>query len=138
MAPTSQAHKLAATHFKVRLPAFMQDNRQVSGDILDTIDGALKDYSVSREAMRWNPGAGDVEAQCRNSADFSLAMLPPLVPRGHLRIEPHAVTPAMAWVREGHTIAYGDEMLRVTRRVDDEDGGLTFDVVPLTAVSSPA
>lgn len=45
--------------------------------VLDAIDGALGDWRVSQDAMRWHPDAGEAEARSRHSADFSVAMLLP-------------------------------------------------------------
>jgi hypothetical protein len=114
----------------------MGDDGQVSGDILDSIDGALSDWSVSKDAMRWNPDAPAIEAQSRNSADFSLAMLPPLLPYGHLDIWGHSATPAIAQIEEGMiiqvdgSVSLGGQLWRVTSRTQDEDGTYRFDLEP--------
>jgi hypothetical protein len=112
----------------------MRDDGRVDGDILDTIDGALSDYFVSKDAMRWNPEAGETEAQCSNSADFSLAMLPPWEPFGDLSIYGAAMTPDIASIREGHVIDVDRNLWRVTRVTEGPDG-LTFD---LEAYAVPA
>jgi hypothetical protein len=98
----------------------------VSGDILDAIDGALSDWSVSKEAMRWNPEAGEVEGRCQNSADFSLAMLPSWQPTGHLALS-YETAPFIASIQEGDVISVDGEPWRVTG-VHDLRDCRTFDL----------
>jgi len=126
MAPISQAHKAQATHLMAHLPASMRDNKQVSGDILDTIDGALNDYFVSKDAMRWNPEAGETEARCSNSADFSLAMLPPWPAYGELSIYGAAMNPAITSIRRGDIVSIGGEVWRVAGVRETELGHFTY------------
>ncbi len=98
------------------------------GDILDLIDNVLADPFTSRDAMRWSPEAAATEAMCRNSADFSLAMLPPAPVTGTFDVYPTAVTPAIAGIREGCVLHIDGHLMRVTRRTENPDGGYSFDL----------
>jgi hypothetical protein len=99
------------------------------GEILDTIDGALTDWSVSRDAMRWNHEAGEVEARSTSSADFSLAMLPPLEPFGELSLRQPLPAP-LAVIQPGMVISVDGELWRVTDRYEGVNGSATFDLEP--------
>ena len=103
------------------------------GDILDAIDGALRDWSVSEDAMRWNPDAGEVEAASTSSADFSLAMLPPLEPFGELSL--YQPMPALlASIQPGMVITVDGELWHVAGRRETPDG-TTLSLEPFTAPS---
>ena len=99
------------------------------GDILDLIDNVLSDPFTSGDAMRWNPEAATTEAGCRNSADFSLAMLPPLEPYGELSLY-QPVPPFLAEVQPGMVIAVDGEPWRVTDRREGPNGSATFELEP--------
>ena len=55
--------------------------------------------------------------------------IPEGIQQGTLRIEPHAVTPAIAALRPGDRVDYGDERLRIVSGERGEDGNCTFKVV---------
>jgi hypothetical protein len=46
----------------------------VSGDILDVIDGTLRDYAVSGDAMRWSPDPEAREADTDGGASLLLSV----------------------------------------------------------------
>lgn len=98
------------------------------GDILDLIDNVLADRLTSPDAMRWSPEAAAAEAGCRNSAEFSLEMLLPAPVAGLFDVYPAAVTPAIAGIREGHTVSVDGRVMLVTRRTENPDGSFTFDL----------
>lgn len=100
----------------------------VSDDILDLIDNVLSDPFTSGDAMRWSPEAAATEAGCRNSADFSLAMLPPILITGSFDVYPVAVTPAIAGIREGYILSIDGRIMRVAGRTEHPDGRYTFDL----------
>ena len=100
----------------------------MSGDILDLIDNVLADPFTSGDAMRWNPEAAATEAGCCNSADFSLAMLPPVPVTGCFDVYPVAVTPAIACIQEGHILSIDGRVMRVTRRTENLDGSYSFEL----------
>lgn len=113
----------------------------MSGDILDVIDGALSDWAVSKDAMRWNPGAGETEARCRNSGGFSLAMLPPAEPvawaevaewsrRGFSSFRDLDPAPVVAQIEEGHIIEIDGCPWRVTSRERTSQGTWRFSLEP--------
>lgn len=106
------------------------------GDILDLIDNALEDWSASDDAMRWNPEAAATAAGCRNSAEFSLAMLPPVQVTGSFDVYPAAVTPPIAGIREGYVLLIDGRLMRVTRRVENPDGGYSFELEAFEAPGS--
>jgi hypothetical protein len=85
------------------------------GDILDLIDNVLADPFTSPDAMR-----------CRNSAEFSLAMLPPVPVTGTFDVYPVAVTPAIAGIREGYVLDIDGRLMRVTGRTENPDGSVSF------------
>src|SRR5512146_1142966 len=105
----------------------------MSGDILDLIDNVLDDPFTSDDAARWSPEAAATEERCRNSAEFSLAMLPPAPVTGQFSVYPVAVTPAIAGIREGHILSIDGRALRVTGRTENPDGSYTFDLEEFVA-----
>lgn len=55
--------------------------------------------------------------------------IPEGIQQGTLRIEPHAVTPAIAALRAGDLVDFGDERVRIVKGERDDAGGYTFRVV---------
>lgn len=104
----------------------------VSDGILGVIDGALSDWSVSKDAMRWSPGAGEAEARSANSADFSYAMLPPGPVFAQLDTWAPVMTPAWAHLREGDIVTVDGLMdpgpWRIASREDRPDGTCTIEL----------
>lgn len=59
----------------------------MTGDILDTIDNALRDWSTSEDAMRWTPDAEAVASEAAGAAQTL-----PLPPRCIYDTSPRMIT----------------------------------------------
>jgi len=98
----------------------------VTGDILDTIDSTLRDFTVGKDAMRWCPeppaGLPAPEANCSWLAVAGQAS-------GQLDIYPPATVPFLA-VETGDLITFGGTPYRVTGKQPNANGSITFDVEP--------
>jgi hypothetical protein len=111
----------------------MRKNGTVASEILDTIDGALRDYGTSKDAMRWAPPPAPVQEECTpllNAAPFAYG-----ASAGATLEMLGAWAAAIAAIEEGHivTVRHGDNegTYRVTGRHVLLDGKVTFDLEPV-------